>query len=471
LASIARIERNLVFSLKEYFLSSFLGIKSDDDFKKTILIFVCFAIAMGSYTLIKELKDFVFVLTVGRKFIPEVKNIAYICMIPLVAFYAILASRVTREWLVIIYSFLYGILGILSIYLIIHPTIGVGNLEASPSRLFGWFFYLFVEGYNPFIISVLWAFLNSISTPDEIKTKYVAMTGASKFGGAVFSAFAWWFSTKCFDVSYGISYVSSCSYILAFSSVGILIVGLIMLYFTFTVKNKVLIGYADRVEGKKGKVHKASSGGFGVSVFFKYPYILGIFGMIFFWEIVNVIFNYMRLGVGLEGSDDMLGFSAFLYKNAFYTHVIGFFMVIVGTASAIKILGERISLVLVPILIGGSIITFLYLDSASYVVAIYVFMRAVHYSFSYPVREALYMPTTSAIRFKTKSWIDSFGSKMAKAIGSIYIKIMQFVPASIFGVINFTFFAVIISLWTIMSFFLGRKWEETIKNNRVIGRD
>jgi len=39
-----------------------------DELIKTILLGICFFIVVGSYTLIKELKDALFVLMVGQKY-------------------------------------------------------------------------------------------------------------------------------------------------------------------------------------------------------------------------------------------------------------------------------------------------------------------------------------------------------------------------------------------------------------------
>ena len=45
-------------------------------------------------------------------------------------------------------------------------------------------------------------------------------------------------------------------------------------------------------------------------------------------------------------------------------------------------------------------------------------LKAALYSFNEPVKELLYQPTSIAIKFKAKAWIDVFGSRLAKAGGS-----------------------------------------------------
>lgn len=45
-------------------------------------------------------------------------------------------------------------------------------------------------------------------------------------------------------------------------------------------------------------------------------------------------------------------------------------------------------------------------------------LKATTFSLNEPVKELLYMPTSEAIKFKAKAWIDVFGARCAKALGS-----------------------------------------------------
>lgn len=40
------------------------------------------------------------------------------------------------------------------------------------------------------------------------------------------------------------------------------------------------------------------------------------------------------------------------------------------------------------------------------------------YALNEPCKEMLYLPTSDAIKFKAKGWIDVFGSRCAKGVGS-----------------------------------------------------
>jgi AAA family ATP:ADP antiporter len=43
-------------------------------------------------------------------------------------------------------------------------------------------------------------------------------------------------------------------------------------------------------------------------------------------------------------------------------------------------------------------------------------LKAITFSLNEPVKELLYMPTSEAIKFKVKAWIDVFGARCAKAV-------------------------------------------------------
>ena len=68
-------------------------------------------------------------------------------------------------------------------YLVGHPEIGIANTETSPYRLFGWVFYFLNEGYSPFVLSVFWAYVNSVNNPTSAKKHYGLMIASSKLGG------------------------------------------------------------------------------------------------------------------------------------------------------------------------------------------------------------------------------------------------------------------------------------------------
>jgi ATP:ADP antiporter, AAA family len=439
---------------------------SIENSKQTVILFICFLLIMAVFTFMKELRDFIFVLTVGKKYIPEVKNLVYLLMIPMVSIYAIAVSKLNKYKLLIVYAFLYGILGIILSYFILHKTIGLYNEISSYKRIFGWIFYIFVEGIKPFLVSVLWSFFNSISNPEDIKSKYLTMTIATKIGGVLAAIIP--FALASFKTSLISNYIELSCVISLIASIFMIVISALIAFISLSNSKNQKIGYAEKIEYKNSMNEKVKFSS-GLKTFFKYPYALGILAMTFFWELINVVFNYMKIGIGIDNTASKMEFLSFLYENSFWSNLAGLIIVSFGTTIIVKKFGERVSLVLIPIFIGIGIFVFFLSKSTGITIFVCALLKAINDSFACPVREALYIPTTREIRFQTKTWIDSFGAKLAKAVSGIYIKITQFIPVSLIQTMQLSFFSSIILFWIIIAFYLGKKWKDAIKSNNIIG--
>ena len=227
------------------------------------------------------------------------------------------------------------------------------------------------------------------------------------------------------------------------------------------------VGYNKENDHKK-KEDSLSKNGLGLGIFLKNSYVLGIFGMMFFWEIVNFTFNNLRLNIAFSQAEKITEISGFLFKTTMITHLTGLILVIFGTTLFLRFLGERISLLLVPILTGIAVLGFLTFQNPLSVIIVYPFIAAINYSLSRPLRESLFIITSKSIQFSTKSWMDSFGQKFSKTCGSVYTILLQYLPRTIIYHFQIGFFFILIALWTTLAYFLGKKWQSTIDKNKVI---
>ena len=434
---------------------------------KITLLAIYFFFVFGAYTLFKDLKDSIFMITVGTKYIPEVKGISLFLMIPLVIFYSWLSVKISRKNLMIIYSLLYGIGGLIIAYFIGHPVIGLVNTVSSPYRLFGWITYLFLEGASPFLVSLSWSFLSSISHPGDIKNSYLIMTVMSKLGGAIFAFIAWFYAKNCCIFGLISSDVFLYTFIMKIAGYAILILPIIILIMSYILPHDELIGYNKEGDIKNNNTISKNSS-FGLSALIRNPYVLGIFGMIFFWEIVNFIFNNLRLNAAFDNSNSIAQISVYLFQSTMFMHLIGLFFVIFGTSLFVRKLGERVALLLIPILTGLIIFSFIFCQNPLLITIIYPFIGAINYSLSRPLRESLFIVTSKNIQFSTKQWIDSFGTKFSKTCGSLYTILLQYIPHQLVYSFQIGFFVALFSLWIMLAYYLGKQWSNAIKNNKII---
>lgn len=451
------------------FVNFFIGVEPHERVK-VILMTLSFFLIISGYSLAKELKDSIFVSVVGKEYQPWARQLSMLFLIPAILFYSKLVDSIRRYQLLYFYALVYGVGGLLFAYLLGHPTIGLANTVASPYRLFGWFFYLFIEGYNPFIVSLFWAFANSITDPESAKSNYTIMVGGSKIGGMLSTGFAWWLlNRRLHDGALAYSDVSNHQIVLTLASLLVLCVPFAIYFLMKRVPGRYLHGY--EAVYKAEKEHKGHTEGVfsGLKIFIKYPYVFGIFCMVFFWEIINVVFQYQRLGVGQATSTSASEFTGYLFKLSFSVHAVGFLMVFFGTRAVMNWLGERKSLLLVPTLIGILLIYYLNVQSANAILITLILMRAVNYSFASPLRETLYIPTTKEMKFKSKSWIDAFGAKIAKSIGANYIVFTLWLGESLVTMSHCIFFIVVMGAWIVAAHLLGRRYERAVARNEVIG--
>jgi AAA family ATP:ADP antiporter len=446
----------------------FCFFENKEEFKKIFILSLCFFIVTGSYILLRELRDSVFLLIVGKKYIPSVKIISYFLMLPFGFFYAWISEKIRKSNLISFYSIYYGIGGLILSYFIRDPVIGIANNISSPDRIFGWIFYLFCEGYAPFMVGVTWAFFNSISFPNDLKKKYVFITIACKLGGVFFSFLAWMFTSRRLTFGLKFSDVYSYYYIILFCSFLLLIIPFLVFYLNKRFEEDEFIGYSKEKTKKNNDLENKNTGS-GLFILLKTPYVLGIFGMIFFWETVNVIFNYMRIGIAFSDSSGIADFLANLYKTIMFSYLAGFLLATFGTSFAFKFIKERVSLILIPLCTGIAVLICIFIKTSNAVFITYIIIRAINSAFALPLRESLYIPTSQDIQFKVKSWIDSFGTKFSKMIGSFYNILAQYIPLGFLHFFQIGFFSLIIVIWIILAYFLGLRWERAVKNKEVIG--
>ena len=97
---------------------------------------------------------------------------------------------------------------------------------------------------------------------------------------------------------------------------------------------------------------------------------------------------------------------------------------------------------------------------------VFIGIKAINYAIGYPVRESLYIPTVKDIKFKTKSWIDAFGSKIAKACASQFNLISPSISSA-----HPVFFSIVLTLWFFTAYLLGNRFRRAVAHNEVIGEN
>lgn len=442
---------------------------------KLFFLSAAFFCVIGSYSVIKEIKNTVFPYMVGQENIPEARFWTMIMLIPLIFVYSKLVDNLRRYHLLCFYAAFFSIVGLVFAYFLGHPTIGIPNTNVDPTRLFAWCFYFFVEGYSPFVVSVLWSFANSVNSPESARHTYGSMVAWSKMGGIVATGAA--MLVLKFNMT-GANQLATDLFnhqVLMVGASFMLLLTLPIIYFMIrTIPGKYLHGYEAvyKVEKEKERKHEADTGMLaGLKMLLRYPYVLGIFAMSFFYEVIGTILSYLTVRAS-QSYGSMSGALFYLLGVIIVMHAVGFAISYFGTRELFNNLGTRRCLLLIPISSGLVILYYLLNSTAEALAITFIVFRAINYAFSWPLRETLYIPTVKEIKFKSKSWIDAFGSKFAKTAGSGFnhVAARQLAP-SLFMAAHSFFFAGIVGAWFFAAYLLGRRFDWAVEHNEVIGVD
>jgi len=434
---------------------------------KVMSLSISFFFIVGTYSILRPLKISVFLGLVGREYQPITKFITIITLIPCLLFYSKLVDKLKRHQLVHTFLLLYAGLALLFAYLLTIPSIGLQNTATNPNRILGWAFYLFTDLYSPLILSVFWAFINSINTPDQAKKNYGKIVAISRIAGILTPIFSWMLINKT-----GFSSIQIIPMLITLTCLFLILSSVFVARITKKIPNQYLKGYEAQVSNQDKNTLKPNKSGIieGLKLMLQQPYVFGIFALVYSFEVVSIIIDYqMQVLMSIENNNTIAGMSSymFLYTASFQT--LGFIFAILGTSKFLKFMGVKKCLTIMPMATAILMIGLLFYPSLTNLFIIMVVLRALHYGFNTPVREILYIPTTKNIKFKSKAWIDSFGRTLSKTSGSTFNLIAQNAAPSTFLKIDSLFSIAISMVWGVISIAVGKKYISTIAKGEIIG--
>ena len=449
-------------------LEAIWGVKKEFRLKVFLLTLSYFFLT-ATQAIWRPLKSSVFMSIVGVKYIPDAKFYLMLPLIILIIIYSKLVDWLRRHHLFYLFAISHGLVGIILYFYLAHPIYGVENTFQDSSRVLGWVFYLFMESFGAFMSATFWAFANSVNNPKDAKNYYSIFASGSKIGGII-AAGSLYYLTQYSNIADKIL-IPNCVLLGSLCIFGAAAtIYLLMKY----VPGYYMHGYEAVYQmEKKRESTDTSVIGFiknsleGVIIIAKNPYVFGIFSIIFAYEIVIVIFDYL-FALAVDSQNSTIGDLTAAYAlQYFFMHIISLIIALFGTAPIQRFLGVRLSLFACPLIsIIIMVITLIYPTSIMLFIAL-ILLRALNYGLNHPTREALFIPTTKAVKFKSKAWTDAFGSRVAKASGSLLNKHI------LYGIANASvmFSLGVTAIWVIISHFLGKTFQKVIKANKVIGEN
>jgi ATP:ADP antiporter, AAA family len=455
------------------------------EFCRTICLATTLFFMIGSYWVMRSLKDPILSALCGVAVIPKAKMLSVFVVLFVVSIYnKLLDSDMPKHKLFYIFGTFYFVLFIGIALLLMHPVLGLANEVPSPWRIMGWISYCSIESFGSVMVSLFWSFANSNISLETAKASYGVMVATAQIGSILGPTFVKYAApiygpAKCYMVG----------------ACGILLLQLTMYsYVTLYGVQETKAAAAAALEGKP-KVPKKEKAGVleGLQLFYQYNYVKGIFAISCLFMIAGTIVDftlkvlaqqyfaeehpclpgmscYNSLDPSHHGTSQeaTAAFTSFMGFFGQATNILSFSLSLFGTSAVIRYLGLRLTLLLFPSIIL-TVIMVVRLNPTLYTVfgAMMVF-KACSYALNNPTKEILYQPTSPAVRYKAKSWIDIFGARGSKAVGSIVTN--AFSDSATNLVHNGSLVGMCVASFLIWNAtFMGRKFDEYTASGYVVG--
>eukprot|EP00590_Aulacoseira_subarctica_P000855 CAMPEP_0172421792 /NCGR_PEP_ID=MMETSP1064-20121228/8017_1 /TAXON_ID=202472 /ORGANISM="Aulacoseira subarctica , Strain CCAP 1002/5" /LENGTH=607 /DNA_ID=CAMNT_0013162365 /DNA_START=9 /DNA_END=1832 /DNA_ORIENTATION=- len=365
-------------------------------------------------------------------------------------------------------------------------------------RVLGFFQYMAIESYGSISVAAFWSFTNSRFDTVSAGKYYGLIISAAQVGAVCGATFV----SNIGKTHGGMTLVFEfCAFLVLLN----------MLTMKFYDKR-----YPDQEEAEfplllnKSRTRHHLAGNNGVlmrpvvessspgSVFFssglflivKHNYVLFILGLSCLFEVpMTCLDYYMKLGglakfqaqsnemIGSEG-DKKGGFAeralaSFMGQFGILTNLLSLPLSCYGFPVLIRRIGLRHTIRIFPtVLLCVTILIFVAKPNLWLVFFTLAFLKSLIYSIHGPATEILYIPTSNTIKLKAKFWIDVFGNRCAKALGSS----ITMLAAQIGGADHIAAYATAPSivagvLLLTLSIKIGDKFENLIGSSEIIGRE
>jgi len=467
-----------------------------DDFVRTMVLSSTLFVMIGGYWLLRSLKDAVLTALCGVESIPKAKMLSVFVVLGVVAVYNHLldeSSGFRKEQLFYVFGTFYGVLFAGIAYLLAHPTIGLANQTEDPTRVLGWVSYCGIESFGSVMVSLFWSFANSNFNMKQAKRSYGMMVATAQLGSILGPTFV-----NRYSNTLGIP---TC-YMVGASSMLTLQVTMWTYVKMFGVaedkKEKEVVETKEEDPKKKNKAGILE----GIHLFMEHNYVKGIFAISCLFMVEVTIVDYTMKVLAREHfsteypcapHDEITGeamscwdadsnsatgmsteatqsFTAFMGLFGQATNTLSFFLSFFGTSAIIRKLGLRTTLLLFPSICLITIVVVRMYPTLHVVFAAMMILKANSYALNNPTKEMLYQPTSSNVKYKAKSWIDIFGARGSKALGSVVTNAFSTSASelidkgSLVGMCVASFL-----IWNAR--FMGKKFEEFTETGYVVGGD
>jgi len=354
---------------------------------------------------------------------------------------------------------------------------GAGKAESSSVwHVLGYFLYAAIESFGSLAVAMFWSYTNSNLSLDDAEAFYGTIIAFAQMGaiaGSTMVTMHVWNSITLFIVACLI----------------ILLHILVMVTYARRFPPTANVAAAESEEAVLADDETAAleeeepTLWSGVYLMLKHNYVLLILGVSCLYEISLTCLNYQMTLLGWSRFEETPNYDPdrSTFKSMSFTQFMGHYGQMVNISSLIlssivfpqliRRLGLKYTLRLFPtLLLVANVVAFGAMPGNLAVLFFSMaLLKAMTYSIHDPSKEILYIPTSNAIKFKSKFWIDVVGARFAKAIGSSINTYAGSVDRSI-RVASAPSLLSSVGLWYVC-YRIGTQFENLVENETIVGLD
>jgi len=422
-----------------------------DEKKKFYILALTFLFLIGVYWLLRSVKDSILASTVGLTYQPVAKMMSLCFLVPLILIYSKLVDVFKKHYLFYFIGGFYAVLFLTIGYFLDTPAIGLENTTQSPYRLIGWISYLGIESFGSLMVALFWSFVASSTSPESAKLGYPTIITGAQFG----SISGPFLVTKSESLG-----IPNLMYI-SFSWI-ILIILLIAIYIRVIPEELTGINETTRDDGKKNTGMLE-----GLRLLFKYKYIAGIFCVATFYEVVGTILDFQMKVLARQVYTTPETFSTFMANFGMGCNLATMAISLIGTSFIMRKWGLTVCITLFPITVGAVVTYVYFFPSKEVFFTAMIVIKCFTYALNNPAKEIMYIPTSKDVKFKTKGWIDMFGSRSMKAIGSLVNNTFKESTSMLLTYGTIMSLGVVF-IWIFIAAYVGKTFEKLTKENKIL---
>lgn len=218
----------------------------------------------------------------------------------------------------------------------------------------------------------------------------------------------------------------------------------------------------------------------GLYLIFRHNYVLLILGVSCLYEISLTLLDYQMKLLGLTRFDDVstttkstsISFSTFMGRYGQAVNILSLLFSSILFPFLVRKYGLRITLRVFPtLLLVATLVAYVAVPGNLTVLFLSLsILKAMTYSVHDPSKEILYIPTSNAVKFRAKFWIDVVGERISKAIGSTFNTISGGTIAQSIQIGTIPSLLSALALW-LVCYYAGIEFDNLLRTGTIVGLD